>query len=220
MTLSSTQKWILLLCGGFAIGAILLRSRSASASSSSSSSSDFDASLDISRVVLFGDSLTTGSSYLSEMQKLLGSDVTVQAFGYKGKGTGYLLGKLPSVLATRPDVVVVLAGVNDLASGRTPDAIAANLSEIYRRIHEAGAAVVAVHLTPWACHSKGQHLVAETDAVNQMIDISEAEAVVPTAELGNAYGCLLSEYGGADGLHLTAAGQRKLAELVYYYGFA
>ena len=158
------------------------------------------------RVGLLGDSMVAGIC-----GRVAGQ---VICSGHTGQGTAYILQHLNSVLDQSPTHVVVLAGVNDLASGRSVETVKSNLSWIYEMIIAAGAIPVAVQLTPWATHTKGRTLIAETLSVNAWIQSRSGIRWVNTSSLGDGETRLKSEYNAGDGLHLTSAGKQLLAELI------
>ena len=171
-------------------------------------------------VALLGNSLTAGIRYRVELEELLGPCSAVQAFAYPGKGTAFIKDKLAEALAWGPTDIVVLGGVNDLASGRGVGTVVDNLEWIYLVAKEAGVRVVAVTLTPWAGHSKGKNLLYETQEVNDWIMWnSSADVVVDTSSMGDAAGVAYDPYVGTDGLHLTEAGQTALAQAVHSQAF-
>jgi lysophospholipase L1-like esterase len=79
----------------------------------------------------------------------------------------------------RPDVVVIIAGVNDVYQGRTADAIARELKAMYAAARAATIAVVAGSIIPYNTATAGQD--ATMHAVNDWIRhyaVSHADAVV------------------------------------------
>ena len=162
-------------------------------------------------VVLLGDSLTTSAHYRSHLANLLGPCSTVMAMGFPNKQTGYINKQVDQAIATDPTDVVVLAGVNDLASGKSAEQVIANLELIYTKLANEGIRVIGVHLTPWDMHNKGKNLQEATDRVNEWITyVAPIHAVVNTFNVTGQ---------GQDGLHLTKLGQKQLAEAVYLDGF-
>lgn len=172
-------------------------------------------------VALLGDSLTAAPQYSKYLRQLLGNNSTVRAFGYPGQGTGTILAHAEEALASNPTYLVVLGGVNDIASNRSPNQTISNLSEIYRRATRRDIKVIAVLLTPWASHRVGCAAKSreETELINDWI-VHEAryEApishVVDTSSLGDKQGRLKPQYDSGDGLHLNRMGQQTLATLV------
>ena len=123
--------------------------------------------------------------------------------------------------------VVLLAGVNNVASGHKPESIIADLQTAWDAFHTAGVTrVISVKLTPWFGYEKffgagkktAQPYRDATNAVNAYIDARSGqpggpEAKVETSSLGDSNGALLKEYS-AGGLHMNAAGRQALAALV------
>jgi lysophospholipase L1-like esterase len=176
------------------------------------------------RVILaIGDSLTASKDYCEELSKLAAAGSTVSCRGLPGKGTGNIMSDLrvqypPAALAKFTDVIV-LAGVNDIASGRSIATIEHNLTTIYNYIRKAGPRIVAVQLTPWHSYRYREDWDASTREVNNWIKSASVDAVVETFHLGDFQGRLLESYTSGDGLHLNKAGSQKLAALVMTQGF-
>ena len=63
------------------------------------------------------------------------------------------------VLAHRPDVVIVIAGVNDVYQGLTADHVIAQLQGIYDRARAAGIRVVAGTIVPYNTATSAQNAV-------------------------------------------------------------
>jgi len=172
------------------------------------------------RVLCYGDSLTADGGYAREIRRHLPEGSEVKKVGFVGKGTGYLRNHLKAELAWGPTDVVILGGVNDLASGRGSGVVIDDLQVMYDRIHDSGARVIAVHLTPWASHSKGQKQQGNTRFVNHWISYgSDANVVVNTDQLGNGLRELWDQYNAGDGLHLNQRGQKALGWMIYEKAF-
>lgn len=163
------------------------------------------------RVACLGDSITAAGLYCSDLAGILGVDT--KAFGYEGQGTAVIGGYVGEVLAWNPDVVVVLAGVNDLPTSAAK--AIAGLMDIYARIHAGGADVVAVEITPWHSYPSALGHETNTDIVNRWIrKEANVEATVKTSMLGDYRGELKPLYDSGDGLHLNREGQAQLAVLI------
>lgn len=165
------------------------------------------------RIVALGDSHTETGAYLREVHRRLGS--TGEALGIRGAGAAAISRRSGEVLRPAPDVVIVAAGVNDVASGRALADITDALGNMYAAAKAAGARVVAVPIMPWAGYmpaARRARLTADTAAVNAWIQSAGVD-VVPVASLGRN-GSLRREYDAGDGLHLNAAGQRQLGALI------
>ena len=151
-----------------------------------------------------------------------GGNVTCR--GLPGQGIGSILldlkTKYPGTSLSKFTDVVVLAGVNDIASGRSVTTITHNLTTTYNFIKGAGSRVVAVQLTPWYGYKYRADWEQKTKAVNSWIaDSLLPDAVVTTYDLGDFQGRLLSHFTSGDGLHLNQAGSQMLASLVMQQGF-
>lgn len=171
-------------------------------------------------VLAIGDSLTASVAYCAALKEQLPAGSTLSCHGLRGQGTGPILEDLKRSIRHDHEYVVVLAGVNDLASGRSMDRIKANLEQMYLEIRANDAKVIAVTLTPWAGSRAGKTLTGKTDELNTWIKRHRLpDRVVDTSSLGDFSGRLFDRYGAADGLHLNPEGSAKLAELVWKQGF-
>lgn len=68
--------------------------------------------------------------------------------GVIGETTTQMLARISFAIARRPDIVVLMAGTNDIGAGATGPEIWARLRTIVERFNEAGARVVMVPITP------------------------------------------------------------------------
>jgi len=175
-------------------------------------------------VLAIGDSLTASKAYCHALSTELPLQGTVACRGLPGQGTGAILADFkinypPAALVKYTDVVV-LAGVNDIASGRSFQTITHNLTSIYNLIKQSGARVVAVKLTPWYSYKYRPDWEEMTQKVNQWIASSSLpDAVVDTYHLGDFQGRLLDHLTSGDGLHLNQSGSQMLASLIMTQGF-
>jgi lysophospholipase L1-like esterase len=175
-------------------------------------------------ILALGDSLTASESYCKALSEQVAAGGSVTCRGLPGQGTGAILTdlkvKYPGKALNKFTDVVVLAGVNDIASGRSTETIIHNLSTIYNFIKGAGPRVVAVQLTPWYGYKYRADWEQKTQAVNSWISNSSIpDAVVDTFHLGDFQGRLLEHLTSGDGLHLNKAGCHQLATLVMQQGF-
>lgn len=83
-------------------------------------------------VVMLGDSIT----HFGRWDLLFPND-RVRNFGIGGERSDHLLRRLDPIVSLRPHKILLLIGTNDLASGFTPDQIAANVDELFRRLRAA-----------------------------------------------------------------------------------
>ncbi len=103
------------------------------------------------RVLVLGDSLVAGyglaaeNAFPAQLERALrerGHPVQVINAGVSGDTSAGGLARLDWALADQPDVVIVELGANDALRGIDPDQTRANLDQILKRLHEAGAEVL------------------------------------------------------------------------------
>jgi lysophospholipase L1-like esterase len=169
----------------------------------------------VKRVLAVGDSLTAGG-YPKMLEQALTPGSEVIAMGFEGAGAQEIFTKALTELSSGDyDVIVVLAGVNDLASNRGAEHAVKWLQRIYVEARAGGAEVVAVEVLPWAGHIGGEARLSETQQLNQwMHRVADVDVVVSTGSMGDTDSRLLEEYDGGAGLHLNRAGNEYLAKLI------
>lgn len=175
------------------------------------------------RINALGDSHTTSGRYLAEVHRRLAAGGT--HIGLIGQGAKTIAGRLPDILADRPTHVIVQAGVNDLASGRSVKHTREWLAAMYRQVRAADARVIAIPILPWADYldrprfrAQKSTLLRRTRALNAWIAEQHAagviDAVVAIDDLGTRAGALRLGYALKDGLHLSGRGQQVLGQRV------
>jgi lysophospholipase L1-like esterase len=145
-------------------------------------------------------------------------DVSVQFvnFGVNGDSTRGMLRRLESRVAPLdPDYVIVWGGINDLYGGFPPEDIMENLRALYVKTSEIGAKSIACTLTSVTGFNAAVPLIK---ALNGLIIGHCSENSIPFADLFGATsdddGRLMEGFS-SDGVHLTAAGNEKVAQAVY-----
>ena len=178
-------------------------------------------------VYCFGDSLTYGTgsgggTYPQRLGVLLGSDATVVNQGIAGQTTSQLLARLQAdVLDNNPDYVLVWGGINDIYQDLSIPNAKSNLQAIFDAIHNAGAKVVSLNITP----SKGGGTwtptrQTNTDDINSWILNTATnidfriDAYTAVEDPGNP-DYILAGYDAGDGLHLQQDGYYHVAETVF-----
>jgi lysophospholipase L1-like esterase len=199
------------------------------------------------RIMCFGDSLTAGfqsptrdnptgqdAPYGRFLQERLGSAARVHVSGICGELTAEMAMRFRrDVLAYRPAYVVILGGTNDLGWNGRPADIMRNLVKMYE-LAQAGS-INPIPVTVPSLRIEGAdetqdatvvlklHLAgryelnglirqyAESNAL-PWIDLFSATADPATDQLARPY--------SNDGLHLTTAGYRLFAQLLYEQVFA
>lgn len=193
-------------------------------------------------IVCFGDSLTAGfqspcvdnpqgaeTPYGEFLQALTGPSVRVSVSGLCGELTGDMVRRFRSaVLVHEPAYVVILGGTNDLGWNVTPATILGNLLQMYELATAAGVTPVpvtvpSIRVGDDLSSEEGRRWFADhLDRRRQLnglilrfaeskglaaFDLFSATAEQETQQLAAQY--------SNDGLHLTTAGYRLMAERLY-----
>ena len=186
-----------------------------------------------------GDSLTRGfvpydpfrpmgpgipyTSYLdnivvTELSRRGIEDVSVQFvnFGVNGDSTRGMLGRIDARVALLdPDYVIVWGGINDLYGGFPPGDTMENLKALYVKASEIGAEPIACTLTSVTGFDA---MISPIRRLNEMIREHCSEGSILVADLFAATsddgGRLEGQYS-SDGVHLTAAGNERVAQAIY-----
>lgn len=135
--------------------------------------------------------------------------------GIGGHTTAKMLARFESdVLAHRSDYLIILAGVNDLANGVAPEVARDNVRTMIERARAERIRTVLALVTPWTRGTEAQKDL--TDSFNTLLRALAKEQNVP---LVDTFGPLqdgmtrnLKPVYDRDGIHLTAAGYKALAD--------
>lgn len=172
-------------------------------------------------VVFLGDSLTAGyglggeQAYPALVEKRLkeqGVPVHVLNAGVSGDTTAGGLSRLDWLLSQKPDVVVVGLGGNDGLRGLPLEQAERNLREIVRRAKAAGARVLllGMQIPPNYGPEYAQGFKDLYPRIAEEMDVP----LVPFVLEGVGG---VPDLNQADGIHPTAEGQEKVADLVTPY---
>ena len=180
------------------------------------------------RVLAFGDSLTAGTSgmelfpYAPHLERAIQRENTaVRHRGMPGWTTQSMLDDLDgertglrtAVKAGHPDVVIILAGSNDLGFGFTEEKITKNLLQLHSTCYENGVArTVAVAIPPSGYQSQVASAAALANAVNRNLKAfadSESRATYVPFPFDFEQG---GENWFMDTLHFSETGYRVLGE--------
>lgn len=172
-------------------------------------------------VVFLGDSLTAGyglggeQAYPALVEKRLEEEgIPIEALnaGVSGDTTAGGLARLDWLLSQKPDVVVVGLGGNDGLRGLPLEQAEQNLREIVRRAKGAGARVLllGMQIPPNYGPEYAQGFSDIYPKLAKEMDVP----LVPFLLEGVGG---VSDLNQADGIHPTAEGQEKVAELVTPY---
>nr|WP_310525299.1 arylesterase [Polymorphobacter sp.] len=164
-------------------------------------------------IVAFGDSLTAGyqlrpgEGFAPQLQAALkakGRDVTVVNAGVSGDTTAQGKARLNWVLAgmkTKPDVVILELGANDMLRGQPPAAAKANLEAMITAFQAKGVRVILAGMQ--AQPNLGAKYVKEFNAIYPALAKSRAIAFYPFFMDGVA---AVPGMQLGDGLHPTPKG--------------
>lgn len=198
-------------------------------------------------IICFGDSLTAGfqtptpdnqgaaeTPYGRFLEEALGPRATVAVSAVCGEMTGEMLLRFRAdVLGHRPAFVVILGGTNDLGWNARPAEIMRNLLKMYEQARASGIEPVGVTVPslrasqtadggagePWITAHVSRRL-----ELNGLITEYCRSKDVPCVDLFSATAeadtRLLALRYSNDGLHLTTAGYRLLAALLFDQVFA
>jgi lysophospholipase L1-like esterase len=120
------------------------------------------------------------------------------------------------VVAKKPAIVVIIAGVNDVYQGRPAQHVKDELAAMFKQAHDAGIRVVAGSIIPYNTASADQNA--------RMHDINDWIRTQARADPGVVFVDTRAAVAAADnpdklasspdGLHPDAAGYRKMADAI------
>lgn len=141
------------------------------------------------RIVLMGDSIT---EFWSQIQPAFFTNTSYINRGISGQTTPQMLIRFrPDVLNLHPDVVVILAGVNDIAGNSGPttnDAIFGNIISMVELAKANGIKVILCSVLPannfyWRPNNKASQTIIQ---LNQMIQLYAEENNIPYVDYHTA----------------------------------
>jgi lysophospholipase L1-like esterase len=120
------------------------------------------------------------------------------------------------VLAQKPAVVVIVAGVNDVYQGRPAQHVKEQLAAMYARAHSAGIRVVAGSIIPYNTATPDQNARMHdiNDWIRALAGRDPRIVFVDTRAAVAAPGDPDTLASSPDGLHPDAAGYRRMAEAI------
>jgi acyl-CoA thioesterase-1 len=168
-------------------------------------------------IVALGDSISagfgvpSGQSFPDHLQRELDRrnlEYRVVNAGISGDTTSGGLSRLNSVLAQKPEMVIVELGGNDGLRGLPIAATRRNLEEIVERLQADGVHVVLAGMT--LPPNYGPDYIRSFEQVYQDLARKYKVTLIPFLLEGVA----ATELMQADGIHPTSEGHRKVAEIV------
>jgi len=115
------------------------------------------------------------------------------------------------------DALIIMGGVNDVASGVSASTTEANLDWMYSQAKTAGMKVVAFSILPWGCFSSSSPaMMTKTKEINTWIKTNSNVDYFIDAydEFSDGSDCLKASYN-LDNIHVNRAGHDKLALMIY-----
>ncbi len=172
-------------------------------------------------IVTFGDSISAGygvepgKSYPDDLQRLIdkaGYKYRIVNLGISGDTTTGGLERLPSVIVTRPAIVIVEFGGNDGLRGQPVHATRTNLAAIVEGLQKAGIKVVLAGMT--LPRNYGPEYIASFDKMFPDLARQYKLTLVPFILDGVGGNPALTQ---PDGIHPTAEGAEIVAQNVMKY---
>jgi len=168
------------------------------------------------RIVAFGDSLTAGlgvatdETYPAELQRrldALGLRYRVINAGVSGETTAGGLRRVPWVLRSNPEIVILELGANDGLRGLRVDETQANLEQIIQQLQRSGVQVIlaGMKLPP----NYGNDYLSGFERIYPELAARYRLPLIPFFLEGVAASNSLNQ---ADGIHPTAQGYRMIVE--------
>lgn len=183
------------------------------------------------KVVTLGDSISVdppGSDLYNHYPSLLKSRYNVStsdSFAVGGSQTGsspspykgMRLQYTEDVVGKGYDLLIIMGGVNDVASGVSSSVTETNLDWIYTQAKSAGLKVVAISILPWGCFSSSSPAkMAITKDINAWIKTNaNVDYFIDAYEEFNRGDDCLKEIYNLDKIHVNGVGHEKLAEMIF-----
>lgn len=171
------------------------------------------------RIVAFGDSLTAGlgvnvdETYPAELQRrldALGLRYRVINAGVSGETTAGGLRRVPWILRSNPEIVILELGANDGLRGLRVQETKANLEAIIQQLQQSGAQVIlaGMKLPP----NYGNDYLSAFERLYPDLATRYRLPLIPFFLEGVAASTTLNQ---ADGIHPTARGYRAIVEMMF-----
>jgi len=159
------------------------------------------------RVVMFGDSITSGGRW----SELLNSE-TIFNLGLKADNTEGFISRLPHVFAHKPGLCFIMGGVNDIAQGVPVERIFENYKLIVEALREEGITPV-IQAT---LYTRRGNLNPRIQRLNKLLTEYAQKIQVEFLDLNDRFsakGLLLRQFT-FDGIHLRPEAYQQWGSLV------
>ena len=168
------------------------------------------------KIVAFGDSLTAGlgvaadETYPAQLQRrldALGLQYRVVNAGVSGETTAGGVRRVPWILRSRPEVVILELGANDGLRGLRVDETRGNLEQIIRQLQRSGVQVIlaGMKLPP----NYGKEYLSGFERIYPELAARYQLPLIPFFLEGVAASHTLNQ---ADGIHPTPQGYRTIVD--------
>lgn len=137
--------------------------------------------------------------------------------GVNGERTDQIAARFDrDVLAAKPQIVIIIAGVNDVYQGRSADTVIAALRAMYDRALGAGLTVIAGSILPYNTATPDQNarmhdinawIASQARADHRLMFVDTRRAVASEHDPDQLA-------GSPDGLHPNIDGYRRMAEAI------
>jgi len=162
------------------------------------------------RVTFLGDSITAAGDWQRRFP-----DVAITNAGHPGDTTLDLLARLGPVRESRPQLVLLMVGINDLQRGARERAVAERISLIRQQLANQGR-VRVIQQSTLSCEASrcGAAMVARVRRLNRLLraGVAAEDFLDVDAVLSDATG--LRPAYSLDGLHLTPAAYNRWQDLL------
>jgi lysophospholipase L1-like esterase len=181
------------------------------------------------RFAVLGDSLSawvvepgsyrasTRGSWPDRLEALDPELTLVRNAGVPGDLTYQMLPRIGNTLGSRPDVLFILGGTNDVAHHVRDSVVIENIRQMVIEAKRRGATVVLLTIPPnnQANAADRRHYRTINEGIRALGDEQRVQVVDLYTALATPSGDLPRAFVAADGLHLSPAGAQAIAEVVF-----
>lgn len=153
-------------------------------------------------VIFLGDSITEAGLF----NEFFTSPAKIYNRGVSADTSSDIMSRLEEVINLNPDTVFLMAGINDLNRGTSPNEIANNIKNIHDRLSEAGINVFIQKTIQ--CHPSRCSVTKKVNQLNEILSSSyKSSKIIDLGNLNSTNG--LSSELTTDGIHLNRKGYEE-----------